>query len=303
MTGSARKTIVLKYHRVLPAVDPLQPGEIDEDGFRAHLTVLARLFNVLTIGEAVERIRDGKLPSRAVCLTFDDGYADNHDIALPLLEEYGLKATFFVATGYLDGGMMWNDRVIEAIRQCQDETLEADEFGRLSLSSNSERLNAIKTVLGAFKYLEATHRESAVQEFCELAGFYPEAKDSPMMKSEQVKAMADAGMEIGGHTVNHPILSRIDDQLAEQEIVNGKQELEALLGAQLVSFAYPNGAPGHDYHDAHIDMVKRAGFHGAVSVDWAVAQTNCDLFQIPRIWSWDRSSLKFGLRMLKTFYA
>ena len=108
---------ILIFHRVLAQVDPLFPEEVDAARFDVICGWLRRWFNVLPLDAAVRRLRDGSLPRRAAAITFDDGYADNHDIALPILKKHGLPSTFFIATGFLDGGCMWNDTVIEAIRR------------------------------------------------------------------------------------------------------------------------------------------------------------------------------------------
>ncbi|MDP1007558.1 polysaccharide deacetylase family protein, partial [Klebsiella pneumoniae] len=84
--------------------DPLFPDEIDAARFDAILGWLRSWFNVLPLDEAAQRLKDGSLPARAAALSFDDGYADNHDIALPLLQKHGLPCSFFIATGFLDGG-------------------------------------------------------------------------------------------------------------------------------------------------------------------------------------------------------
>ena len=113
--GQARLSVLI-YHRVLAAPDLLRPWEPDRDRFRRQMELLASNFKVLNLGEAVQRLAEGRMPPRAACVTFDDGYADNAAIARPVLEELQLPATFFIATGYLDGGRMWNDTVIESLR-------------------------------------------------------------------------------------------------------------------------------------------------------------------------------------------
>ena len=85
------------------------------------------------------------------------------------------------------------------------------------------------------------------------------------MTSDQVRALHEAGMEIGGHTVNHPILARTDDSVSSVEIANGKEMLEGIIGGPVRLFAYPNGKPGRDYVRQHPEMVKRLGFDAAVS--------------------------------------
>src|SRR5262245_19841153 len=99
---------VLAYHRVLPAPDPLRPSEPTAAEFEQRMRWVKANFNVLPLTEAVGALREGRLPERALSITFDDGYADNHDIELPILARLGLPATFFVATGFLDGGCMFN---------------------------------------------------------------------------------------------------------------------------------------------------------------------------------------------------
>ena len=81
------------------------------------MRVLARYFRPCGLAEGLRQLRDGGLPPRSVAVTFDDGYADNARIALPILREARVPATFFIATSYLDGGRMWNDTVIEAVRR------------------------------------------------------------------------------------------------------------------------------------------------------------------------------------------
>src|SRR5579872_3493180 len=95
---------VLIYHRVLAHGDPLRPTEPTAIEFEARMQWVKAHFNVLPLGAAVTGLKSGRLPDRPLSITFDDGYADNHDLAWPILRRLGLAATFFVATGYLDGG-------------------------------------------------------------------------------------------------------------------------------------------------------------------------------------------------------
>src|SRR6185295_12429728 len=100
MLSTRGRLLILTYHRVRPEPDGLITDNAHAAGFRRQMQVLARAFAVLPLIEAVERMLAGTLPSRAVCITFDDGYADNAEVAAPILADFGLPATFFIATGF-----------------------------------------------------------------------------------------------------------------------------------------------------------------------------------------------------------
>lgn len=107
--GNRGRLSILIYQRALAAPDPILHGEIDAAAFEWQMLLLRDGFNVLPLGEACARLARGALPARAACITFDDGYAHNEQIALPILKRLGLPATFFVSTGYSDGGIMFNN--------------------------------------------------------------------------------------------------------------------------------------------------------------------------------------------------
>ncbi len=119
-----------------------------------------------------------------------------------------------------------------------------------------------------------------------------------MMTSDAVRTMRRAGMQIGAHTVTHPILARTDDADAEYEIVSSRQTLESLLQQPVTLFAYPNGKPGQDYCERHVQMVRRIGFEAAVSTAPGVSIATTDPLQMPRFSPWDHTRLRYGARML-----
>jgi peptidoglycan/xylan/chitin deacetylase (PgdA/CDA1 family) len=124
--------------------------------------------------------------------------------------------------------------------------------------------------------------------------------DDLMMSSEQVRGLRRAGMQIGAHTVSHPILAKLQAQEAADEMGRSRDALQALLGEKVGLFAYPNGKPGTDYlPEVHPALVRELGFDAAVSTRWAAARRGEDVFQIPRFTPWDRGRLKFGLRLAR----
>lgn len=301
-TGPKARLSVLIFHRVLPDPDPLFPEEMHARRFDELCGWLAAWFNVLPLDLAVARMQAGTLPARAACITFDDGYADNCQVAMPILQRHGLTATFFIATGFLDGGRMWNDTLIETVRACDDlSVIAVDGLSRFARSEGSptmaSRQTTIATLIRHIKYRPVAERISLTEDIARLAKV--QLPQNLMMTSAEVKAMHRAGMQIGAHTVSHPILSGLTDAQARQEIEGSKRFLEQLLGERISVFAYPNGKPGEDYSQVSVDVVRSLGFDAAVSTQWGAARMGDDPLQIKRFTPWDKTRLRFGLRLLR----
>jgi peptidoglycan/xylan/chitin deacetylase (PgdA/CDA1 family) len=296
--GVRARLIILIYHRVLPAPDPILHDEIDAASFERQLGLLAEEFNVLPLGEACRRLTQGTLPARAACITFDDGYADNEQIALPILKRFNLRATFFVSTGFSSGSAMFNDGVINAVRTAAagDYDLSELDLPDLSISDLSSRSAAIEKLLAALKYRHMLERQSSVEQLSSALRVTP--PHGLMMTPAQIARLHREGMEIGAHTVNHPILMSISEDEARSEIVESKRVLEEITGSAVTLFAYPNGKPGQDYGPQHVRLVRDAGFSAAVSTTPGVAHSGTDVFQLPRFGPWERDPRKLGIRLL-----
>jgi peptidoglycan/xylan/chitin deacetylase (PgdA/CDA1 family) len=291
----------LIYHRVLPELDALQPNEVTAESFNAQMGALQAVFNVLPLGEAIARLKSASLPARAACITFDDGYADNASVALPILQNHGLPATFFIATAYLDGGRMFNDTVIHAIRHCRADRIDltALGLGEHDLDSLEAKRKALGDILWKIRYqLPAANREGAAETIAERATDIPPPADL-MMESRQILKLAHAGMEIGGHTARHPILAKLDEAAATREIAEGRDYLEALLAKKVTLFAYPNGRPGVDYRPDQVGIPRKLGFCAAVSTHWGAANKDSDIFQLPRFTPYSNDIRRFTPMLLQ----
>jgi peptidoglycan/xylan/chitin deacetylase (PgdA/CDA1 family) len=293
---------ILVYHRVIAEPDPLVPDEVCASEFDTQLAVLGRWFTVLPLLDAVVRLRNGTLPIRAACVTFDDGYADNVTLALPILRRRGVPATFFLATDFIDGGIMWNDSVIETIRRARGATLDARSIGlgTLDVSTIGLRRQAIGRALATLKYLPLEERQRRIDRLAaETSSSLP---SDLMMTADQVRYLRGSGMEIGAHTVTHPILAQLDRERADFEIRDSKRRLEEITGNPVTLFAYPNGKPSRDYRREHVATVRASGFEAAVSTAWGVAHAASDTYQLPRFTPWDRTPAKFILRLLRNTF-
>ncbi len=298
LSGStaSRSLLILIYHRVLAAPDPLLPGEPDAAEFLAQMSLISSTFNVMPLSEAVGRLRSGTLPRRAISVTFDDGYANNCEIGLPILLAQSIPATIFVAAGFLNGGIMFNDIVIETIRQADGELdLRALGLPVFDLSDAQSKLRAIETIIGQLKYLEPAERQTRAHDLAHIADVA--LPNNLMMVDAQVQQLASAGIEIGAHTTTHPILTRVDEHRAREEMESCKRSLERLTGTAVRSFAYPNGKPGTDYHRTHVAMARQTGFDFALSTAWGAATIGTDRYQLPRIAPWDSDPRRYALRL------
>lgn len=295
--GKRKKLFILIYHRVLDKPDYMRPGEVDKNIFTWQMDLLSRFFNVLPFHEALEKWETQTLPSRAVCITFDDGYSDNFLNALPILQKFGLKACFFIASGYLNGGRMWNDTVIESIRNMREASLDlsAIDLGQYDVSNPDEKNRSAERIIKSIKHLSPSTRADHAAFIAAKSTNLP---DNLMMTSEQVLQLNQSGMEIGGHTVSHPILAKLDEEAAWREISDNKAFLEGLLSGPVSYFAYPNGKPDQDYHQQQTSLVSKAGYQAAVSTRWGVCDQSSDKWQLPRFTPWDKSPIKFMIRMI-----
>ena len=299
--GRRGRLSILIFHRVLPRPDPLFPDLPDAVAFEVRMQWVKAWFNVLPLAQAIERLGAGTIPARALAITFDDGYADNEELAAPILKRLGMSATFFVATGFLGGGCMWNDQVIEALRGCAADTLDLGllGLGSYSLASTEARRSAVSAVLTGIKHLEPARRQAAANAIAAAAG--APALPNLMMRPEQVRSLRALGMDVGAHTVTHPILTRLSRNAALDEMRTSKLELEHILGEPVRLFAYPNGVPVQDYAAEHANMARECGFDAAVSTAWGAASMASDRFQLPRFTPWDTARWRYGARLLGNF--
>jgi len=298
--GKEKKLFILIYHRVLDDQDYMRPVEVDKKVFTWQMELLANYFNVLPLAEALEKNKTATLPSRAVAITFDDGYSDNYLNALPILKKYGLNATFFIASGYLNGGIMWNDQVVESIRRMTLDKIDLTEVGldTYQIDNEIEKSTASQQIINKIKHLDVIERQK-IADFISLK--VEQMPTDLMMTNEQVIKLHQSGMEIGGHTVSHPIMAKLDEQTVEKELKNNKQRLEKLLNTRLRFFAYPNGKPNIDYKAEQVEQVKAQGYQASVSTQWGVVNRHSDPFQLPRFTPWDKHPVKFMLRMIQRY--
>lgn len=292
------RVCILVYHRILEHYDPLLESEPDVETFTWQMQTLAKCFNVLSLQDAVSALKTGSVPPRAVSISFDDGYRSTHDLAMPVLRGLDLPATVFVTSGYLGGGIMWNDRILESVRLLPEGTLDMQSvnIGMHTFAKPRDKLALANHINDACKYLSPKQRAEVIEELEKQSGHA--STQNLMLTPAMVANLAKNGIDIGGHTVNHPILTRLPDEAATDEIGENKRVLESIIGKQLQLFAYPNGKVGMDFDQRHIAMVKAAGYMAAFTTTPGAAGQADNLFELPRGRPWDETPLRFSMRLL-----
>ena len=188
------KLSILIYHGVLASFDPLRPNEPTISSFSWQMEVLNKYFVPLSLPEALRLLQAGTLPTNAVCVTFDDGYKNNLEVALPILKQFAIPATVFVATAFSQGQNMWNDRVIQLFADKSITTLDLSiaDLGVCELGDWPERKQLANTLLKKLKYLPIEERLEKIARLYRANGGVE--APSLMMTPDEVPKLSDAGV-------------------------------------------------------------------------------------------------------------
>jgi len=278
-----RSPRIFMYHRF--AAQPA-PRMLATDVFESQLRVLAREFGTMTMGELVAHVgKYGEAPPYTAVVTVDDGHRDFLDLAVPLLQQYGVKATLFATTRFIEGDFwLWPDRLEYALFQSSERVLDLGGDLHWPLEDDPSRWHAWDAIVQRCTQLPDDEKESLLEHTIRaLKVSLPEAPTEPYraISVDELRQLTVKGIEIGAHTQTHPILSRLPEAALDTEIAGSKSRLEDWLQSEVISFCYPNGARG-DYNDTVKQRVQAAGFTSAVAAYFR-HDVLADLFEIKRL--------------------
>ena len=233
---------ILLYHRV--AEVPYDPERlaITPELFDRQMAAVAARYEVVALTELARRLRAGEPVSRTVCVTFDDGYADNLHVAAPILERHRLEATVFVATANVarPGEFWW------------------DELKRLVPDAAAYRRTSV-----ALMRASLDERERLMDSLRRAAGD-PEAGQAgqPLAVTVDELRRLDAHrcVDLGAHTHDHLLLAVQSEEVQRDQMVRSKTLLEGWLGREVTALAYPYGAPGIAFTRRTRALAREAGF-------------------------------------------
>jgi peptidoglycan/xylan/chitin deacetylase (PgdA/CDA1 family) len=265
---------ILGYHRVhTGGPDPLQLS-VSPAAFEEHLAVLVRTTRPMRLAAVRDALASAAVPGRAVVLTFDDGYADNLYVALPLLERFDVPATVLV-TSAARGEEFWWDRL-------------ARLAGRGATGGHPAH-RAVAELAQTFETLDAADREVALAEL-EAADDAPEPTQRSLTWEELERLARHPLIEIGSHTVSHTALAALPEDEQFHELTHSKQTLEACLGGDVTSFAYPHGS----FSPRTLALARNAGYALACASDEDLASHRSEPMALPRLWAADTDGDRFA---------
>lgn len=285
---------ILAYHRVLDIAgdpefdfDPELVSASVED-FDWQMRYIQRHYTPITFSHLLSALDGvGTLPARPIIVTFDDGFDDNYRNAFPVLKSLGVPATFFIATGYIgQSRTFWFDWFFylcgEAKRRGVSVRIDSTEFNFADEQGDASR----RAALAQLWVVPDGERRAAIRRLeAALALDQPEdgfSRSRPMMW-EDVQEMAAHGMEIGSHTVSHPILTTVDDDGLYDELGKSKQDLEQRLRRPVDVIAYPVGGP-QAFNGRVQRAVRDAGYRLGVSyVSGTNERRRLDRFALKRL--------------------
>ena len=286
--------VVLAYHRVteLPS-DPHQLA-VTPENFRAQMHHLRRNCRCLRFEDDWTAVREP-----AVVVTFDDGYADNLHEALPVLEEAGVPATFFICTGILGTDReFWSDdleRLLLGGREYPPAfTLQDRENGgSWPTTSFEQRLAFHNRLHCCMLQIGAQRREDWLDQLARWSGAGRTARDAyRALTPRELRALAASPLvTIGAHGVTHSPLAILSEAEQREEITRSKQQLEELAGREVAVFAYPFGRR-RDYSRVTCRLCRAAGFRRAATTLPGQVHRWTDPLQVPRqlVRNWNAES-------------
>jgi peptidoglycan/xylan/chitin deacetylase (PgdA/CDA1 family) len=285
---------VLMYHRVAAPDTDFWGLAVHPDRFREHLEVIRRHYRPIRLMGLAESLRAGSVPRSGVVLTFDDGYCDNLDVAKPLLEQYEVPATVFPLTGYAGTGRnFWWDELEEICFRGNLPASGALDGREAAVSWSGSRDDACRSLGEQLRPLSHEARLGLLDRLRALAS--PKAAEPPKpLTREGIAELGRGGLiEVGAHTVTHPMLTALAPEAVFSEIRESKERLEELTGHRVETFSYPYG----DHDETAVECVRNLGFAAAVTVEPRPVAGSVDLLELPRFYVGDWSGSEFEARL------
>jgi len=283
-----RKIVVLMYHEVLSDDEPIDAWTVvKETDFALQMDYLRSHFSVVSLDEAYKKMSHKSIQNNKnlAVVTFDDGYAGNGKVVLPIIESIGIPITIFVSTGaVLNQRINWYDRIITAFQSDKEIIVDLKVYGLdiyiiCPQFPGERKWTEIERLLSALKSLTPNKREESVEYILEKFGSLQAMSLASLTVSEIKQMSKSPFVTIGAHSHCHSILTQLETKRVRESIKQSKTLLEEWTGLPVNHFAYPNG----NYNTDIIEVLRETGFATAMSTSTQLWDASVSPYAIPRI--------------------
>jgi len=288
--------LILGYHRVTNTISDTYEVCVSPEHFAEHMEIVSNYAHPISLSALVLHLKEGSLPSNAVAVTFDDGYADNLHQAKPILEKYHIPATVFVCTGYLGKEFWWDElETLVMLSKADLGSLHLQVGEKLFVSNQPKVSPEADTIESRRQFrhalyhfilaLDVESQHDAMNMIRSWSGTSSDkATTSRAMNDKELIQLADGGLiELGSHTRHHPMLPQLSFDEQKAEIVSGKDDLDEILGRTTEGFSYPNGRATPSAKQ----IVQEAGLTYACTSLHDVIRNGSDEYELTRFWQKD----------------
>jgi peptidoglycan/xylan/chitin deacetylase (PgdA/CDA1 family) len=285
---------ILRYHSVVDSpnhyANSIGTGIIHStDIFKQQMELIALKYNPVSLDDVLLFLRDGKLlPRSAVAVTFDDGFVDNHDVAMPILDHCGVPATFYVTVSSLESPVPpWYISLRHAFFTSHQKVWTSEEDGIVfPLSDDQTRNNALVKACQQCAKLAGAMQNTVVggieKNLC-VPQFFPDP--GLMLTWAQVKNIRSRGHIIGSHTLTHPNMAYItDSNVLFEEMSSSKKQIEYHLNEPVIHFSYPSPMLEPHWSERTIEACRNAGYETAVTCSSGKVRSGDDTLALKRVW-------------------
>ena len=305
--GIDDEILILRYHRIFndDNREKFYKLGINKSNFKQQIRYLKRKYNFLSIEDVACALKNGaEILPNSIAVTFDDGYKDNQLNAYPVLEGYKIPATIYLTTGYIGTSRLlpWDRlRYIVTHSKLPRIRIALLDSKTFDLSTLKQRKKSFYRLLDCLKKVDDKLKNRIINELEErLIDFYPdESKNDRLMSWAKAGKMSKNGISFGGHTLTHPLLTRVSLKKAELEIKECKKEIEKRLHTKVTSFAYPGG----DINEEIKIIVRKSGYETACTTFPGINNKNSDLYAIKRKGISDGNSTGLTGKFSKALFA
>lgn len=292
LAGRVRDTgaAILMYHSVLDdprsVADSLGGIIHPKAVFEGQMELIARKFSPVSMDQ-VARFVGGEqnLPERPVAITFDDGYTDNYQMAMPILDRVGVPATFYATVDCVETRRLpWPSRLRFSFRTSRKGNWREEAGKTWSFETEWDRECAYLAVCDRVAQLAGPAQERLVGQIeSELDAKLPEDSGKLMMTWDQLRALLRQGHLVGSHTMTHPNLAHLGIEDARWELAESKQRMEARMNAKVAHFSYPCPALFPNWTQQTAEESQRAGYETAVTTSSGLARKNDSPLALRRV--------------------